>query len=168
MHRDSSHPPAYVRTALKVKSHWVSSFQSRTVQDSAPSPTSNSRVVNVIFSYSSRAAIRAFACHGPRPPSRASVRLRQTPIFHELAQMNVRITAKETYRWPNFDDLDLSSQTNTSTSPHWQWPLDANAHPAHINDPRPHLASALTGTRPRRTTALSTCGSPRRRKCSLD
>jgi len=64
--------------------------QSPMDQEATSSSITNFIVVKVMFSYNSLAAALAFACQGPRPPSRASSRLRQMPV-QILARSQTRI-----------------------------------------------------------------------------
>lgn len=69
----------YLKQCSHYQFHSSSSVQSVILHDLTSSSMTNLSVVNVISSYISRAAPRAFLCQGPVPPNLASLRLRQRP-----------------------------------------------------------------------------------------
>lgn len=99
--------------------HSSSFVHSLNLQDETPSSITNFIVEKTISSYSSRPAALALACHGPRPPNLASLRLRQMPI-QRLVTDTTAGYFRFTYKSPGFVCVRSSSQTNTSAVHRWQ------------------------------------------------
>ncbi|KAH0294603.1 hypothetical protein KCU62_g491, partial [Aureobasidium sp. EXF-3399] len=117
---------------------YLVSSKSLISQSSTSSAIVKTYVLNTILSYHTPAAARAFACHGPRPPSLACCLLSQKPEIMSVVFLRIE---RLTYKSPGSADFGLLLHTNISTVLHWPWLPDARKHLVQTIAPGQHQVS---------------------------